>query len=204
MIVLFPFPFVAARFWPAVKREIAGLWHVLQNPSRSFRVHFAKVPLLSNPALLRPYAWTTAVITSGTRVISVGVRILVIVSFSLFHFRGVDYDTDIFTERLRCLHTYVHIRDSRTDPHSRRTTFAPISLKKYILHELSNLSLCVCRVSCRILQDAYVHRQTTQKSERRLKDSLVNFTTSFKRLRCPEGVYALVFSVRSVCTCMPA
>lgn len=203
MIVLFPFPFVAARFRPAVKREIAELWHVCYRTPRVPFALFAKIPLLSN------FGASTSLRVDdggyherdksylGGRAYTGNCFVL-----SLSHFRGVDYDTDIFTERLRCLHTCV--RDSRTDPHSRRITFVPISLKKYILHELSNLSLCVCRVSCRILQDAYVHRQTTQKSERRLKDSLVNFTTSFKRLRCPEGVYALVFSVRSVCTCMPA
>lgn len=53
-----------------------------------------------------------------------------------------------------------------------------------------------------------MHRHTTQKSGRRLKERRpVNFTTSFQRLRCPEVVCVCV-CMRSctyfVCTCMPA
>lgn len=107
----------------------------------------------------------------------------------------------IFTGRLRRARTHA------TFALAQNRTFAPVSLslEKYILHELSNLSLrvsAVC-VSCHVVsyKTRNVHRQTTQKSERRLKDVRGNFTTSFKRLRCPEGVcmcmcvcvYALVY-----------
>lgn len=105
-------------------------------------------------------------ITSGTRVISVGVRILVIVSFSLTH--AESNTTQIYLQATPPLaHASTRARNFRTRA---ETHLLPISLEKCILHELSNLSLRVSGMSYRILQDAYVHQQTTQKSERRLKD----------------------------------
>lgn len=40
--------------------------------------------------------------------------------FSLSHFHGVEYDTDIFTERLRCTHAYAILAQTyiRAEPHS--------------------------------------------------------------------------------------
>lgn len=81
-VVLFSLPFVAARIRPAVKQEIAGPMARVTKPLASLTLSLRYLSLLSNPALLRPYALDDGGITSGTRVISVGVRILVIVSSS--------------------------------------------------------------------------------------------------------------------------
>lgn len=54
-------------------------------------------------------------ITSGIRVISVDLRILVIVSSSLTHPRGVGYDTDIFTDD-SAVHAHVNFR-TRAESH---------------------------------------------------------------------------------------
>lgn len=109
---------MAARFRPAVKREIAGDYGTCVTEPLASPFVLAKVPSCSpfESGALASLRVDDGGITSGTRVISVGVRILVIVSFSLILSRGVDYDTDIFTGDSARIDT----RNSRTraDPHS--------------------------------------------------------------------------------------
>lgn len=87
----------------------------------------------------------------------------VIVSSFLIHSRS----------RIRHRYIYRRLRRSRTRKlsYSRRITHSlPSLLARNISYTNHLIYFYVCRVSYRILQDAYMHQQTTQKSKGCLKD----------------------------------
>lgn len=101
-----PFPFVAAGCKTGDRGTMALVTEPLASLSLSLKYLF-----LSNPALLRPSRVDDGGITSGTRVISVGVRILVIVSSFLT--LAESNTTQIYLQATLA-HTSTRARNSRT------------------------------------------------------------------------------------------
>lgn len=190
-LYLTSFPtFVVARTFgrSLVKREIAELWHVFTEPLVSSSISLQSF-LSSKSTLHVLLRMDDGGITSGIRVISVGLRILVIVSSSpaltlplSLTLTKSEYDIDLFTG------DFVAFTRKHTRTSSRSATFKIPSLVarniSYTNHLIYPYECHVC--GYRILQDARADRPKQRKDPsdvRKMTEGPCNVVRMFTLLR---------------------